>query len=285
MPDIAHSTNQIARRLLFRSLASLLLALFATTNVHAQQPQIDALAARMSEALAKSKQKTVIVFDFAGPKQTVTALGQKLGDDLSAALAKSGSAFDLIDRSRLHAALQQNPYAPDVIKFKSTAWWIAETIKADAFIWGDLNVQGDNVMVDLNAYRVKDGKGITGLKVSIPLTPEMKDLARKVLEEHDAADYPEAGEDGTSFPACAYCPAVDFDDAAVKRKMSGAILLEAVIGVDGIPKNIKVIVAMPDGMTEDAIKGVKHWRLKPATDKNGNPVAVRQTIQVTFHLY
>jgi TonB family protein len=285
MPDIAHRTNQIARRLSLHSLLSLLLVLLAVTNVHAQQPQIDALATRMSQALAKSKQKTVIVFDFAGPKQTVTALGQKLTDDLSAALAKSGKPFDLIDRSRLHDALQQNQHASEVITFKETAWWIAETLKANAFIWGDLEVRGDNVLVGVHAYRVKDEKEITGLKISIPLTPEMKELAGKFVKDHDAAAYPEAGAKGYSFAVCAYCPVANFSDEAVKNKVSGTIMLQAVIGVDGIPRDIKVLKALPLGLTKQAIEAVESWRLKPAKDPNGNPVAVRQTIEVTFHLY
>jgi hypothetical protein len=42
--------------------------------------------------------------------------------------------------------------------------------------------------------------------------------------------------------------------------------------------------AAPFGLTTEAIKDAKQWRMEPGK-KDGNPVSVRVQIECTFHLY
>ncbi|MFZ3330555.1 MAG: hypothetical protein WA197_07995 [Candidatus Acidiferrales bacterium] len=52
----------------------------------------------MAQAVAKSKPKSVIVVDFAGPDEKTTELGRTLADRFSAALSKSSGKFSVADR-------------------------------------------------------------------------------------------------------------------------------------------------------------------------------------------
>jgi TonB family protein len=94
-----------------------------------------------------------------------------------------------------------------------------------------------------------------------------------------------AGTGGYGFPACLYCPTAQYSDEAVKAKYQGTVELIAVITADGRATDIHVAKGVGLGLDEKAIEAVRAWRFKPALGPDGKPAAVRQTIEVTFHLY
>jgi periplasmic protein TonB len=97
--------------------------------------------------------------------------------------------------------------------------------------------------------------------------------------------YPNAGTGGYGSPACLYCPQPQFSDEAVKAKYQGTVLLIAVITADGHATDIHVAKGLGLGLDEKAVEAVRTWRFRPALGPDGKPSAVRQTIEVTFHLY
>jgi TonB family protein len=101
----------------------------------------------------------------------------------------------------------------------------------------------------------------------------------------DPDTIPYSGTNGTTNLACIYCPTAQFSDAAVKGKVQGTVILSAVIDATGHPASISVVRPLACGLNTQAIEALKGWRLKPATDSGGNPVAVRTAIEMVFHLY
>jgi peptidyl-prolyl cis-trans isomerase A (cyclophilin A) len=69
---------------------------------------------------------------------------------------------------------------------------------------------------------------------------------------------------------------------AKKAGVSGTVVLSAVIGTDGLIKDIQ-IVSGPDLLQQGAVDAVKEWRYRPYL-LNGQPVEVRTTINVIFTL-
>jgi TonB family protein len=63
------------------------------------------------------------------------------------------------------------------------------------------------------------------------------------------------------------------------------VTLSVVIGSDGSAEKISVIKGLPCGLTRQAMDSVARWRFKPATDAEGKPAEVQQTVEVSFHLY
>jgi Gram-negative bacterial TonB protein C-terminal len=57
------------------------------------------------------------------------------------------------------------------------------------------------------------------------------------------------------------------------------------IDTEGHPRDIRVKVGLPYGMTQQADEAVKEWRLKPAIGPDGKPAAFRATIEMAFRLY
>ena len=74
-----------------------------------------------------------------------------------------------------------------------------------------------------------------------------------------------------------------YPDAARKAKISGKVVLQAVIKKDGSVGDIQVLQSPGSkfGFDEAAIAAVKQWRYKPAT-QNGRPVDVYFGIVVEF---
>jgi protein TonB len=96
---------------------------------------------------------------------------------------------------------------------------------------------------------------------------------------------PNAGTGGYGSPACLYCPQPQFSDEAVKAKYQGTVLLVAIITPDGRATDIHVSKGLGLGLDEKAVEAVRTWRFRPALGPDGKPATVRQTIEVTFHLY
>jgi TonB family protein len=94
-----------------------------------------------------------------------------------------------------------------------------------------------------------------------------------------------AGTGGYGYPQCIYCPQAQYSDEAVKARYKGTVTLVAIITADGKATDIQVLKGLGLGLDEKAIEAVRTWRFKAAAGPGGRPSAVRQTIEVTFHLY
>lgn len=116
----------------------------------------------------------------------------------------------------------------------------------------------------------------------------MRELMAQAVDDPGsqiASDLPVPGKNGYTFPTCAYCPQAQYNDIAVRNHRQGTVVRTVVVGADGKAHDIGVIKALPDGLTLTAIEAVETWRFNPARGSDGNPAAVRQKIEVTFHLY
>jgi TonB family protein len=90
--------------------------------------------------------------------------------------------------------------------------------------------------------------------------------------------------DGVTAPRIIYNPDPEYSDEARKTKHQGTVILWAIIGADGRPRNLRVSRSLGMGLDEKAIEAVRAWRFEPAT-KDGHPVAVMINVEVDFHLY
>jgi periplasmic protein TonB len=96
---------------------------------------------------------------------------------------------------------------------------------------------------------------------------------------------PNAGTGPYGYPTCVYCPPAQYSDEAVKSKYQGTVFLVVTITADGKAMDVKVVRGVGLGLDEKAIEAVRSWRFRPAAGPDGRPAAVRQTIEVNFHLY
>lgn len=67
-------------------------------------------------------------------------------------------------------------------------------------------------------------------------------------------------------------------------KISGTVVLNCVVGEDGVVRDITIVRPLGAGLDEKAIEALQKWRFWPAT-KNGHPVAAYASIEIEFDLF
>lgn len=267
----------------------LLLLLPTVPRASAQQTAMDTAATQLADTIVHSKQKTVAILDFSGPGDKVTALGEKLADDLTIAMTKSEPKIHALDRSQVEKQRQEDHHSLDIVLDPKYALGFAQELGAKAFVMGAISPGSNNALnVTLSAYRADNGKEIKALRIGFPLSEEMTGLMEKfvttVNSTIDLPNYPVSGAHGYSSPKCLYCPRADYTPEAEKERIEGVVELITVVGIDGRMTDIKVVRELPGGLTAKAIEAVKNWKLVPAVGPDGKPAAVRQTIMVEFRL-
>ena len=258
------------------------------SRARAQLPALDPLAAPMAEAIVHAKRKSAIVLDFLGPDEKYTALGQALADEFSTALNKSTDKFSVAARGQIGESLAKTGVPPSAFSDSGIGLWVASELKVESVVVGRLTLAGGSLGIAVECYRVDSGEWINGFKTTSTISAEMRELMNKVVEYPGPkvdASVPAAGQKGYSYPRCAKCPEAPYDQRAISQRYEGTVRLSAVIGADGRATNIVVLKALPYGLTAKAIEAVSSWKFKPARDPHGNPAAVRQEIEVTFHLH
>src|SRR5262249_9518448 len=75
-----------------------------------------------------------------------------------------------------------------------------------------------------------------------------------------------------------------YTEEARQNKVQGTVLLSIVMEASGIVSGVRVIRALPDGLTEKAIEAAQKLVFLPASD-NGKFISVRGTLDFSFNLY
>ena len=125
----------------------------------------------------------------------------------------------------------------------------------------------------LGEWGPSDSRGILLLAALALLLP----LAAQDSEPHKVT------EPGVTMPRIVHKVEPKYSKKARKKRIEGTVTLSIVIGPDGIGKDFQVKKSLDPDLDANAIEAVKQWRFKPST-KDGEPVAVYATIEVSFHL-
>ena len=88
---------------------------------------------------------------------------------------------------------------------------------------------------------------------------------------------------GVSVPTVVTLVKPDYTDAAKEARVQGEVLLEAVVLANGSVGDVTVTKSLDTGLDQQAVKAMKQWAFKPGT-KDGEPVAVRVNVEMTFTL-
>ena len=269
------------------SFISILAAVIAVPNAEAQVPRLDPIAVQMAQAISKSKQDSVIVFDFSGPGVKLNALGQRFGQDFSEDLAKANPSLHVLDRARISAQCAEHRLSLSALSDPSLAIWIAQDLGAKAVVLGKLINLDNNLDITIAAYSVRDARGIIGLKTTSSLSSEVRTLIGTEIPDISSLSTEPVylpNKDVIGYPKCQHCPEAHYTEDAVKQQIEGTVTLEAIVGADGRAHNISVLKGLPFGLTRQAVIAVGSWMFKPAVDADGKPVAVRLVVEVTFRL-
>ena len=112
-------------------------------------------------------------------------------------------------------------------------------------------------------------------EIGIPDGPPVQDTVARV------------GDQGVDPPVFTRKVQPKYPDQAVKIKLQGYVILEAILRKDGSVDNIKVLRGLGKGkfgFEDEAIKALRQWEFLPGK-VNGKPEDVRMSLQVSFVIY
>jgi len=80
-------------------------------------------------------------------------------------------------------------------------------------------------------------------------------------------------------------PKPQYTADAMRARISGGVMLDAVVLPDGTVGNVDVVQSLDPqhGLDQEALKAVRQWRFEPGT-RDGTPIPVLVSIEMTFSL-
>jgi protein TonB len=75
----------------------------------------------------------------------------------------------------------------------------------------------------------------------------------------------------------------EYSEEARAAKLDGSVLLDVVIGTDGLAHDINVLNGIGAGLDQKAVEALQKWHFQPGA-KDGEPVRVRAKIEFKFRL-
>ena len=84
-------------------------------------------------------------------------------------------------------------------------------------------------------------------------------------------------------PVKTYFPSPRYTEEGRQARITGVVILEAVIDREGNVVHVKVLKGLPMGLTESAVETAKLWKFRPAM-RQGEPVAVFLNLTIRFSL-
>jgi TonB family protein len=89
--------------------------------------------------------------------------------------------------------------------------------------------------------------------------------------------------DGVTPPKVIQKVDPQYTEDARRDKIAGTVLLDLVVGVDGMAHDINIRRNLDPGLDRKAVEAVQQWHFAPGTLK-GEPVAVEAVIEINFRL-
>lgn len=259
----------------------------APSSQSAPPSQFASVADEVAATLTRAKAKRVVVFDFVYPYSAEwDRVGEQLAADFRHSLDATPHKFTQVDRDEILTWMKRDSIDQNQFAFSSVGIYASRDAQVDGWVFVELQPDDSRVKLTFNVYTGKKGGASKSFAAVIPRTPELNALVDHSPPSSDPlASYPASMSHGITMPNCSYCPAAEYSEPARKARIQGLVQLEVVVGTNGAADHFVVKRGLPLGLTDRAIAAVKKWRFEPARDANGDPVAVRQTIEVNFQLY
>ena len=88
---------------------------------------------------------------------------------------------------------------------------------------------------------------------------------------------------GKTLPVPIYKPEPAYTEEARAAKISGSVMVQAIIDAECIPSEMRVVKSLDPGLDQNALEAVGKWRFRPAT-QDGTAVSIQVTIEIGFKL-
>lgn len=273
-----------------------------STLNHLDQAHLDSLAAltakKIREAKLAEKESKVLVMDFFRDSTWQSSqLGTLLADRFSESLGSYSVGMQILDRKILRDYLFENWTTLEDFKSNEMCLAVARQLGATGAILGTVSEKSGNINLTLHllgfgpAENEDDIFAWRDRTASFPVTEELHtalyqpgpNYSRSADEIPEEPGVFRAGTNGVTQPKCIYCPNPDYADAARVGLLQGTVVLSVVVTSEGQVSGIHVLKGAPFGLTAQAIRATRNWRMEPAR-KDGKPVPSRTNVEIVFRI-
>jgi TonB family protein len=268
-----------------------------------QQSVISSLAQNVQQEIKKEDCAgtgcEVLVVNFALPSGETCSTCILLADSLAENLSQLPDAPNVITRTRLSSFLGEERIPLRLLNQHEALAWIAHQLHASRVVFGTIKPEKEFLV--LKARLLKDeafGKGThvsKEISVKVPLgnlgggllaRESFPPLTKRDVSQTNAEpiDKSRLAQKDFKFPSCFHMPNPPYTQAAREAKLSGTLVIEAIITRQGAITDPRIVRGLPFGLNENSIETLSTWRCNPAI-QNGVPIAVVVPFEVTFRLY
>jgi len=301
-----------------RFLQSAVLSVFLTTGISgrsAQEPQnVLSLTPEQQSVIASLAQNVrqeikredcsgtgceILVVNFALPSGDTCSACMLLADSLARTLGELQGGPNMTSRTSLGSFLDEERISSKLLNQHETLAWVAHELHASRVVFG--TIKPEKEFLQLKARLLKDelfGKGphvSKEISVKMPLgnladglsaRESFLPLAKRDISLMNAQplDASLAAKKSLKLPSCFYMPNPQYTQAARQAKLSGSLVVEAIVTRQGTVVDPQIVRGLPFGLNENSMETLRTWRCKPAL-QDGVPLAVVVPFEVTFQLY
>jgi TonB family protein len=255
-------------------------------RARAQLKNMDALAAPLASKLAQERVHRVLVMPLICGDDKDSPLGIWLAKQMSASLVSALPGIEPIALNSSGIPFQTNTELDHLVYDTDVLGKLAKKIGAEITVVGNCAPFGDGLGITIWASKKGKNKILAQSNGVLALTPEIAALASPSLRFEQPADgIYRAGFGGVGTPVCVKCKNPDFPEKERLNGNEGLVVLDVVIGPDGLVHRITVKKATTENLSLLALKAVEKWKFKPAEGPDGKAVAVRVPVEIKFRIF
>jgi hypothetical protein len=259
--------------------------------------ELDSFAAQIAQQIMKKHLKSVAVFGAVGTRPSeLTEDGKAIGDEISAALAKTANAFQVVDRATLRDFVKKNGVSEAMVVSDALANWIGRKAGIAGYVVlriGEVSNGRVRAAAELFKPSGYDGDSLGKVKTELELSADQKRMGFRLLDsdwnkptisESEAKKLPPERS-----PHCVKCSPPEFTDALRRgtgRNAYESVAMYVTVFPDARVGDVAVVKPGPFGMTIIAVETIlQKWHFAPASDGDGKPMAFRTMIEIRYQTY
>jgi len=267
-----------------------------------QQSGITALAEMIQQELKKEKCEglpcQVLVSNFTLSTGETCSACILLSDSLAKALVPLPHAPIVVGRDSFASFMDKERIPAHYLDRQEALVWITRELRATRLVFGTLVPKGDSLQLKARVLKHENFGNSTETSKEIRIEIPVGNLGGgfvprefyHALPKRDASNYDAEATDPSSFqrqgitpPRCGNMPNPEYTDGARAVKLSGTLIIEAIVTKQGTLEEARISRGLPYGLNQNSLRTLKNWKCEPAT-KNGIPLAMVVPIEVTFRL-
>lgn len=273
------------------SLVCLTAALLLPSTSFAQYKEIDQIGDEFAKECMKARPeaKIVAVTDLQHPEGIKTEQGHYFSLILSSAISlHMKHKYAVAEHLGFDTALKERSISAQALTTPQSITEIAGKINVATVVTGDFRQDQSYYFLHLAAIRVSDGAVLYSSDSKIGRSefldslaepfppPDIKDSLKPITAKDLAA---------ARGPSCESCPVPKYTSIAKDVRLQGTVVFNAVISDTGEIVALRPTRVLGLGLDEAAYQTMmKFWKMRPARDKDGRPIAVVVPVEFTFAL-